>query len=79
MAGVIMDYSCLCLCCPSNFEAMEEQGLSSEENADYISFPRECKDLPIYLNTVLQSNCIHKWLHLIEGIFRSNIDPCVKV
>ena len=51
MAGVIMDYSGLCLCCPSNFEAMEEQDLSYEENADYLSFPREFKNLPIYLNT----------------------------
>ena len=67
MAGVIMDYSGLCVCCPSNFEAMEDQGLSYEENADYLSFPRECKNLPMYLNTkekwmetVLQSNCTHR-------------------
>ena len=53
-----MDYSGLC------FEAMEEQGLSYEEDADYLSFPKECKDLRMYLNTkekwietVLQSNC----------------------
>ena len=38
MAGVIMDYSSLCLCCPSNFGAMEDQGLSYEEDADYLSF-----------------------------------------
>ena len=51
MAGVIMDYSGLCLCCPSNFEAMEDQGLSYEEDADYLSFPRECKYLLMYLNS----------------------------
>ena len=80
-----MEYSGWCLWCPSNFEAMEEQGLSYEEDAHYLSFPRECKDLPIYLNTkekwietVLQSNCIHRWLHLMEGIFTSNIDACSK-
>ena len=63
---------------------MEEQGLTYEEDADYLSSPRECKDyLPIFLNTkekwmetVLQSNCIHRWLHLMEGIFRSNTDAC---
>ena len=44
-----MDYSGLCLCCPSNFEGMEEQNLSYEEDADYLSFPRECKNLPTYL------------------------------
>ena len=78
-----MDYSGLCLCCPSNFEAMEEQNLSYEEDSDYLSFPRECKNLPTYLNTkekwmetVLQSNCIHRWLYLMEGIFTSNIDAC---
>ena len=83
MAGVIMDYSGLCLCCPSNFEAKEDQGLSYEEDADYLSFPRKCKTLPTYLNTKekwmetgLQSNCIHRWLHLMEGIFTSNIDAC---
>ena len=83
MAGVIMDYSGFCLCCPSNFKAMEDQGLSYEEDADYLSFPRECKNLPMYLNTkekwmetVLQSNCLHRWLHLMEGIFTSNIDAC---
>ena len=83
MAGVIMDYSGLCLCCPSNFEAMEEQDLSYEEDANYLSFPRECKYLRIYLNTkekrmetVLQSNYIHRWLHLMERIFTSNIDAC---
>ena len=80
MAGVIMDYSGLCLCYPSNFEAMEDQ------DADYLSFPIECKNLPTYLNTkekwmetVLQSNqsnCIHRWLYLMEGIFTSNIDAC---
>ena len=31
-----MDYSGLYLCCPSNFEAMEEQDLSYEEDADYF-------------------------------------------
>ena len=46
-----MDYSGLCLCCPSNFEAMEDQGLSYEEDIDYLSFPREYKNLPIDLNT----------------------------
>ena len=78
-----MDYSGLCLCCHSNFEAMEEQNLSYEEDADYLSFPRECTNLPTYLNTkekwmetVLQSNCIHRWLYLMEGIFTSNIDAC---
>ena len=83
MAGVIMIYSGLCLCCPSNFGAMEEQDHSCEEDADYLSFPKECKNLPTYLNTrekwmetVLQSNCIHRWLHLMEGIFTSNIDAC---
>ena len=35
MAGVIMNYSDLCLCCPSNFEAMEEQDLSYAEDAGY--------------------------------------------
>ena len=55
------------------FEGMEEQNLSYEEDADYLSFPRECKNLPTYLNTkekwmetVLQSNCIHRWLYLME-------------
>ena len=83
MGGLIMDYSGVCLWCPSNFEAMEEQGLTYEEDAGYLSFPRECKYLPIYLNTkekwmktILQSNCIHRWLRLMEGIFRSNIDAC---
>ena len=83
MAGVIMDYSGLCLCCPSNVEAMEDQGLSYEEDADYLSLPRECKILPTHLNTkekwietVLQSNCIHRWLHLMGEIFTSNIDAC---
>ena len=28
------------------------------------------------METVLQSNCIHIWLYLMEGIFRSNIDAC---
>ena len=28
------------------------------------------------METVLQSNCIHRWLHLMEGIFTSNIDAC---
>ena len=81
MAGLIMDYSGVCLCSPSNFEAMEEQDLSYEEDADHLSFPGECKNLPIFLNTkekwmetILQSNCIHRWLYLMEGIFRSNID-----
>ena len=78
-----MDYSGLCLCCPSNFEGMEEQNLSYEEDADYLSLPRECKNLPSYLNTkekwmetVLQNNCIHRWLYLMEGIFTSNIGAC---
>ena len=82
IAGLIMDYSGLCLCCPSNFEAMEKQNLSYEDS-DYLSFPREYKNLPTYLNTeekwmetVLQSNCIHRWLYLMEGIFTSNIDAC---
>ena len=43
MSGLIMDYSGLCLCCPSNFEAMEEKNLSYEEDSDYLLFPRECK------------------------------------
>ena len=67
MAGVIMDYSVLCLCCSSKSEAMENQDLSYEEDADYLSFPRECKNLPTYLNkkekwmeTVLQSNYTHR-------------------
>ena len=30
-----MDYSGVCLCSPSNFEAMEEQDLSYKEDADY--------------------------------------------
>ena len=65
-----MDYNGLYLRCPSNFEAMEEQNLSYEEDADYLSFPRECKNLPTYLNTkekgvktVLQSNFIHMSCH----------------
>ena len=45
-----MDYSGVCLCSPSNFEAMEEQDLSYED-ADYLSFPGDCKDLPIFINT----------------------------
>ena len=28
------------------------------------------------METVLQSNCTHRWLHLMEGIFTSNIDAC---
>ena len=75
-----MDYSGVCLCSPSNFEGMEEQDLSYEEDADYLSFPGDCKGLPIFINTkekwmetVLQSNYIHRWLYLMEGIFRSNI------
>ena len=28
------------------------------------------------METVLQSNCIHRCLHLMEGIFTSNIDAC---
>ena len=82
MAGAILDYSGLCLCCPSNFEAVEDQGLSYKEDANYLSFPRECKNL-LYLNTkekwmetVLQSICIHRWLHLKEAIFRSNNYAC---
>ena len=62
---------------------MEEQDLSYEEDADYLSFPRKCKNLPIYLSTkekwmetVLQSNCTQRWLHLMKGIFTSNIDAC---
>ena len=51
MAGVIMDYSGLCFCCPSNFEAMEDQDLSYEEDADYLLFPTECKNPPTYHNT----------------------------
>ena len=35
MAGVIMDYSGLCLCSPLKFEAMEEQRLSYENDAHY--------------------------------------------
>ena len=55
MAGLIMDYSGVCLCCPSNFEAMEEQ-----EDANYLSFHRECKDyLLIFLNTK------EKWMETI--------------
>ena len=71
------------LCCPSNFEAMEDQDLIYEEDDDYLSFPRECKNLPTYLNTkekwletVLQSKCIHRWLYLMERIFTSNINAC---
>ena len=30
------------------------------------------------MKTVLQSNCIHRWLQLMEGIFTSNIDTCSK-
>ena len=33
-----MDYSGVCLCSRSNFEAMEEQDLSYEEDTDYLSF-----------------------------------------
>ena len=57
---------------------MEDQGLSYERDADYLSFPRECKNLLIYLNTkekwmntVLQSNCIRRWLHLTEGYLQA--------
>ena len=82
MVGAIMDYSGLCLCSSSNFEAMEEEGLSYEEDADYLSFPGECKQyLPVFLKTkekwmetVIQGNCKHRWLYLMEEIFRSNID-----
>ena len=28
------------------------------------------------METVLQNNCIHRWLYLMEGIFRNNIDAC---
>ena len=42
MAALIMDYSDVCLCSPSNFEAMEEKDLSYEEDADYLSFPGDC-------------------------------------
>ena len=60
IAGAIMDYSGLCLCSPSNFEAMEEQGLSCVEDADYLSFPGECKQyLSIFLNTK------EKWIETV--------------
>ena len=75
MAGLIMDYSGVCLCCPSNFEAMEEQDLSYKDTADYLLFPRECKNLPTYLNTK-EKWMETVWLHLMEGIFTSNIDAC---
>ena len=86
MAGTILDYSGVCLCCPSNFEAMEKQGLSYEEDADHLSFPRQCKDnLSIFLSTkekwmetVVQSNCIHRRLYLMEAIFRSNLDESLE-
>ena len=54
-----MDYSGVCLCSPSNFETMEEQDLSYEEDADYLSFPGECKDLPIFINTK------EKWMETV--------------
>ena len=60
-----MDYSGLCLCCPSNFEGMEEQNLPT-----YL----DTKDK--WMETVLQSNCIHRWFYLMEGIFASNIGVC---
>ena len=28
------------------------------------------------MKTVLQSNCIHRWFYLMEGIFTSNIGAC---
>ena len=46
-----MDYSGLCLCCPSNFEGMEEQNLSYEEDADYLSFLENVK---IFLHILIQ-------------------------
>ena len=46
-----MDYSGLCLCCPSNFEAMEEQDLSYEEDAYYLSFLENVK---IFLYILIQ-------------------------
>ena len=50
MAGVLMDYSGLCLCCPSNFEAMEDQGLSYEKDADYHFL----ENVKIFLNILIQ-------------------------
>ena len=61
MTGLIMDYNGVSLCCPSNFEVMEEKGLTYEEDADYLSFPRECKDyLPIFdqYQRKVDGNCI---------------------
>ena len=51
MSLVIMDYSGLCLCCLSNFEGMEEQDLTFEEDADNLSFPRDVK---IFLYILIQ-------------------------
>ena len=28
------------------------------------------------METVLQSNCLHRWLYLMKGIFTSNIGAC---
>ena len=49
MAGVIMDYSSLCLCCPSNLEAMEDQGHSYEEDADHF-----LENVKIFLHILIQ-------------------------
>ena len=45
----------------------KKQDLSYEEDADYLFFPGDCKDPPIFINTkekwmetVLQSNCMHR-------------------
>ena len=70
MAGLIMDYSGVCLCCPSNFEAMEEQDLSNEEDADYLSFPREHKNL---LHILIQKKSGWKLYYRVIGY----IDGCI--
>ena len=64
---------------------MEEQNLTYEEDVDYLSFPRECKNLPTYLNTkekwmetVLQSNCIHRCLYLMAIDFNVKIAVILK-
>ena len=46
-----MDYNGLCLCCPSNFEAMEDQDLSYEEDAYCLSFLENVK---IFLHILIQ-------------------------
>ena len=46
-----MDYSGLCLCCPSKFEGMEEQNLSYKEDADYYHFLENVK---IFLHILIQ-------------------------